>query len=225
MLTRFVRTQLVIFSIAAIIGMTAMVVVYMQVPTLLGIGRMTVTLELPETGGLYRFSNVTYRGVQVGKVTDVRATRAGAEATLSLAATPKIPADLQATVRSVSAVGEQYVDLLPRTDSGPYLRDGSVIPMRDIQVPQRVARCSTRSALCCRAFPGQIEDAAERVVPGLNGAGDDLAALLESSSKLSAEFDGLAERARALIEDGRPCWTPRRCPPRRCGAGPPALPG
>ena len=46
-----------------------------------------------------------------------RATRDGAEATLSLDTSPKIPADLQAEVRSVSAVGEQYVDLLPRTDS------------------------------------------------------------------------------------------------------------
>ena len=105
MLTRFVRIQLIIFTIASIVGVTAMVLVYMQAPTLLGIGRMTVKLELQRTGGLYRFSNVTYRGVQVGKVTDVRATRAGAEATLSLATSPKIPADLQANVFSVSAVG------------------------------------------------------------------------------------------------------------------------
>ncbi|EUA51028.1 mce family domain protein [Mycobacterium xenopi 3993] len=41
--------------------MIAMVLFYIQAPTLLGIGRMTVTLELPATGGLYRFSNVTYR--------------------------------------------------------------------------------------------------------------------------------------------------------------------
>ena len=48
-----------------------MVFDYMQLPTLLGIGRMTVTVELPTSGGLYRFANVTYRGVQVGKVTAV----------------------------------------------------------------------------------------------------------------------------------------------------------
>lgn len=105
MLTRFVRTQLAIFTVASIVGIAAMAMVYLQLPTLLGIGRMTVTLELPRTGGLYRFANVTYRGVQIGKVTDVHATRSGAEATLSLAESPKIPADLLASVRSVSAVG------------------------------------------------------------------------------------------------------------------------
>ncbi len=84
MLTRFVRIQLVIFTIVGIIGVIVMVVFYIQAPTLLGIGRMTVTLELPATGGLYRFSNVTYRGVQVGKVTAVGLTPTGAKATLSL---------------------------------------------------------------------------------------------------------------------------------------------
>src|SRR5947209_17944534 len=111
MLTRFVRIQLAVFAIAGTIGVIAMVLFYIQAPTLLGIGCMTVTLELPNTGGLYRFSNVTYRGVQVGRVTDVRATRDGAVATLSLNTSPTIPVDLQADVRSVSAVGEQYVDL------------------------------------------------------------------------------------------------------------------
>ena len=130
MLTRFVRIQLTIFTIVRIIGVAVMVFNYMQVPTLLGIGRMKVTLELPETGGLYRFSNVTYRGVEVGKVTGVALTPHGVKATLSLTSSSKIPANLQAEVRSISAVGEQYVDLLPRTDSPPYLHDGSVIAMQ-----------------------------------------------------------------------------------------------
>ena len=127
MLTRFVRNQLIIFTIASVLGITAMIFVYMQVPTLLGIGRMTVKVELPRTGGLYKFSNVTYRGVQIGRVTDVRANREGAVATLSLQTSPKIPADLQASVLSVSAVGEQYVDLQTRTESDPYLINGSLI--------------------------------------------------------------------------------------------------
>src|ERR1700754_4321097 len=134
MLTRFVRIQLTIFLITSIVGVTAMVFQYMQVPMLLGIGRLTVTLELPDTGGLYRFSNVTYRGVQIGKVTAVGPTAAGAEATLSLKTSPKIPATLHAAVHSVSAVGEQYVDLVPRSEAPPYLHDGSVIPMADTSI-------------------------------------------------------------------------------------------
>jgi len=71
---------------------------------MLTFGRLTVKLELPDTGGLYRFSNVTYRGVQIGKVTAVGPTATGAEATLSLDTSPKIPADVHAAVRSIAAV-------------------------------------------------------------------------------------------------------------------------
>src|SRR5690606_9640234 len=90
MLTRFVRTQLIIFAIASVVGLSAMVFVYLQAPVLLGTGRITVTLQLPNTGGLYQFSNVTYRGVEVGKVTDIRPTRDGATVTMSLATSPRI---------------------------------------------------------------------------------------------------------------------------------------
>ena len=104
MLTRFVRNQLIIFTIASIVGVAVMVFTYMQVPTLLGLGKITVKLELPASGGLYRFANVTYRGVQIGKVTSVDLTDNGAVATMSLSTSPKIPSDLQANVRSISAV-------------------------------------------------------------------------------------------------------------------------
>ena len=66
---------------------------------------------------------------------------------MSIATSPKIPADLQAEVRSVSAVGEQYVDLRPRTDSGPYLQNGSVITAENATHPaRRSGRCWTGSA-------------------------------------------------------------------------------
>src|SRR5579875_2143151 len=153
MLTRFVRIQLTIFTIVSIIGVLVMIFSYMQVPTLLGVGRITVTLELPAEGGLYRFSNVTYRGVQVGKVTSVGLTPTGAKAVLSLGTSPKIPANLHAEVRSISAVGEQYVDLRPRTDSPPYLRDGAVIPMGETTIPQEVGTMLDQTTKLINSIP------------------------------------------------------------------------
>ena len=181
MLTRFVRNQLIIFTIASIVGVAVMVFTYMQVPTLLGVGRITVTLQLPSTGGLYRFSNVTYRGVQVGKVTEVKLTETGAEATLSLDTSPKIPADLKADVLSVSAVGEQYVDLRPRTDSGPYLQDGSVIAVADTTIPQQVGPMLDQVSTLVDSIPkDRISDLLDETYKAFNGAGDDFGSLLDS---------------------------------------------
>ena len=116
MLTRFIKTQLIIFSIASIVGVSVMALVYIQAPALLEINRLVVKMELPSTGGLYKFSNVTYRGWgQQGHRGARHPERRGGDAVA--ANLTKDPADLQANVLSVSAVGEQYVDLLPRTDS------------------------------------------------------------------------------------------------------------
>ena len=184
MLTRFVRNQLIIFTIASIVGVAVMLFAYMQVPTLLNVGRLTVTLELPAAGGLYRFSNVTYRGVQIGKVKEVTLTENGAEATLSLNTSPKIPADLEANVLSVSAVGEQYVDLRPRTDSGPYLQDGSRIAVSDTTIPQQVGPMLDQVSTLVDSIPGdRISDLLDETFKAFNGAGPDFSSLIDSGAK------------------------------------------
>ena len=205
MLTRFVRIQLVIFTVLSIIGMLVMLLVYMQVPTLLGIGRITVTVELPATGGLYRFSNVTYRGVQVGKVTSVALLPHGAKATLSLGTSPKIPADLQAHVRSISAVGEQYLDLWPHREAPPYLHDGSVIAMADTTIPQEVGPLLDQTSALINSIPkDKLGVLLDESFHAFNGAGYDLQSLFDSSTKLSAGFNGIRDRTRTLVQDTAP---------------------
>ncbi|MCB0941943.1 MAG: MCE family protein [Mycobacterium sp.] len=205
MLTRFVRNQLIIFTIASIIGVAAMVFVYMQVPTLLGLGKITVKLELPASGGLYRFANVTYRGVQIGKVTSVDLTDDGAVATMSLNTSPKIPSDLQANIRSISAVGEQFVDLVPRTKSGPYLGDGSVIPAKEASVPQPVGPMLDQVSKLLDTIPqDKIAQLLDESFKAFNGAGFDIQSLLDSSSKLSGDLNGVSDQTRALVDDSGP---------------------
>ena len=205
MLTRMVRNQLIIFAVISVVGMATMVFNYIQVPTLLGIGRLTVKLELPAVGGLYRFANVTYRGVQIGKVISVALAEQGVEATLSLDSSPKIPADLMAEVRSTSAIGEQYVDLRPRTNSGPYLREGSVIPMRDTTIPQEVAPMLDQVSALVKSLPKEkISALLDESFKAFNGAGYDFGSLLDSAAKLTHDLDGVSGQTRALINDSRP---------------------
>jgi len=205
MLSRFVRIQLVIFTIASIVGVLVMVFAYMQVPTLLGIGKITVKLELPASGGLYRFANVTYRGVEVGKVTEMDVSRSEATATLRLNTSPKIPADLSAEVRSVSAVGEQYVELLPRTESAPYLHDGSVIAMSDTKISQQVGPMLDRISTLINSIPkDKLTGLIDESFNAFNGSGYDLGSLIDSSSKISGDLNRVGDRSSALVEDTGP---------------------
>lgn len=206
LLSRFVRFQLIVFAIAAVVGFTVMGLHYIQVQTFLGVGKINVTLELPSSGGLYRFSNVTYRGIQVGKVTSVDLRPGGgALAHLSIDAGRKIPADLIAEVRSVSAVGEQYLDLRPRVDTGPYLRDRSVIAVADTSVPQQVGPMLEQlNALVDTVPKDQLSVLLDESFRAFNGAADDLGQLLDSSSTLVDATNKVSDPLRTLIDQTGP---------------------
>lgn len=209
MLTRFVRIQLIIFTIAAVVGMSAMVFKYLQVQSFLGIGRLDVVLELPASGGLYQFSNVTYRGVQVGKVTNVEVVKTGTtdsvRATLSLETSEKIPADLTANVRSVSAIGEQYVDLVPRSSQAPYLRDGSVIAMADTTLPQPVGPLLDKTSELIASIPkDQLHRATDELHRGFQGADFDLQSLFDSTATMATAINEISGESKTLIEDSAP---------------------
>jgi virulence factor Mce-like protein len=208
MLTRFVRIQLTIFTLLSLVGVIVMVFGFVQAPTLLGIGRITVTVELPNTGGLYRFANVTYRGVQVGKVTDLAVVNSPSlhtNATLSLEDSAHIPSDLVAEVHSVSAIGELYVDLVPRTDSGPTLRDGSIIAMRDTTVPQQVGPVLDQVSSMLGSIPNdRLTALVDESSKGFGDAGFDFGSLIDSTSTLLHDINGVDDRSRSLIEDSAP---------------------
>lgn len=204
-LTRFVKIQLAIFTVLAVIGMVSMAVQYMRLPTLAGVGTMRVTLQLPASGGLYRFGNVTYRGVQIGKVTSVDLNDDGVTAQMSIDGGKKIPSDLKAEVRSVSAVGEQYVELLPQVDKGPYLHDGSVIDQRRTSLPQPVGPMLDRVDSLVGSIPkDKLHQMIGEVFTGMNGAKFDLQSLLTSGATLAGDLNKNGDTLRKLLAESEP---------------------
>ncbi|HET9875279.1 MAG TPA: MCE family protein [Mycobacterium sp.] len=135
MLTRLIKVQLMLLAVVAVAAVVVLGIYYLRIPSIVGIGRYTLYAELPQSGGLYRTANVTYRGVTIGKVTGVEPTRRGARATLSIDNPYQIPANASANVHSVSAVGEQYVDLVSTDNRGPYFHDGQTITATTVPSP------------------------------------------------------------------------------------------
>ncbi len=145
MLRRSTRIQIVVFVVIGVLVMGYTAIRYANLGRLFGLrGYYVVHLELANAGGIFPQANVTYRGVSVGRVGAVRLTSTGVEADLNISnSAPPIPAELQASVADLSAVGEEYVNLRPVTSSGPYLTEGSVIPLHDTQLPLPVTSLLT----------------------------------------------------------------------------------
>src|SRR5262245_66581945 len=145
MLRTSTRIQLVVFAVIAVLVISYTAVRYANLGRVVGLrGYYVVHLELATGGGIFPQANVTYRGVSVGRVGALRLTPTGVEADLNINnSAPPIPADLQASVADLSAVGEQYVNLRPATSAGPYLTQGSVIPRHDTTLPLPVTSLLT----------------------------------------------------------------------------------
>jgi phospholipid/cholesterol/gamma-HCH transport system substrate-binding protein len=183
-----------------------MFIFYMRVPTVfLGIGRYTVTVQLPEAGGLYGGGNVTYRGFEVGKIGSVHLTEQGAEAELILNSDTKIPADLIAEVHSVSAVGEQYVQLLPQSGGGPTLSDGDVIPQDRATVPPDINALVGATNRGLNAIPGDnLKTVVDESYLAFGGLGPDLSRLVTGSTKLAKDARRTLDAQITLIEKSKP---------------------
>lgn len=100
-----------------------------------------LTVELPQAAGLHEGSVVTYRGQRIGEVVEVRLSSkpgVGAVAEIEIESDVDIPEDSAMEVRNLSAVGEQYLDVRPRTADGPFLADGATVPVADLAVPLTV---------------------------------------------------------------------------------------
>jgi phospholipid/cholesterol/gamma-HCH transport system substrate-binding protein len=188
-MTRRIWTQLVIFGVVSLVAFVVMAFGYMRLPNLLfGVGHYTVTLQLPEAAGLYVRGNVSYRGTEVGLVKDVHLTDSGVDAVLSLRSDVKIPSDLQAQIHSTSAVGEQYVALLPRSDTAPPLKDGDVIPRADATVPPDINSLLDATNRGLDAIPqDNLKTAIDESYTAFGGLGPDIARFIKGGSNLAID--------------------------------------
>jgi phospholipid/cholesterol/gamma-HCH transport system substrate-binding protein len=187
LLTPFIKRQLVLFAILTVISLGVLGVYYLQIPSLVGIGRYTLKADLPATGGLYPTANVTYRGITIGKVTDVEPTEHGAQATMSIDSQYKIPVDTVANVHSVSAVGEQYLDLVSTGNPGKYFAEGQTITKGT--VPAEIGPALDTANRGLAALPkDKIATLLDETAESVGGLGPALQRLVDSTQAIVGDF-------------------------------------
>lgn len=160
----------------------------------------SIKVDLPTTGGLFVGSSVTYRGVRAGKVTAITFTTSGVQAVAKLTTGIPIPADTRAVVRSLSPVGEQYLDFQPRTDSGPYLQDGATITTANTAVPQTLASTVVAvSHLLNEINPKDLHVVLNESSKAFSGTSSDLGRLTDQSQALIADLNKYWPQTKRLL--------------------------
>ncbi|OBJ51640.1 MCE family protein [Mycobacterium sp. 1423905.2] len=209
-LSRRTWIQLAVLSLVTLVSCGAMAINYMKLPaTLFGIGEYSVTVDLPQSGGLYQTSVVTYRGTDVGQVKSVDVTATGVRAVLAMRSGVKVPANVQASVHSRSAIGEQYIELTPQPgkESAPsrLLHGGDVIPAGRVDVPVDIGRLLDMTNRALQAIPRDnlhtVIDETDRAVGGL---GPELSRIVDGSTALALAGGRTIDPLVSLIDQSPP---------------------
>ena len=204
-LTRFIKSQLLIFVVLTVLALLALSIFYLRLPSLAGIGNYPLKVDLPAAGGLYKTSNVAYRGVTIGRVTDVEPTENGARASLSISNKYKIPVDASANVRSVTAVGEQYIDLVSAGNPGEYFEAGQTITKSTIPVPIGPALDRANDALA--AIPeSKIPNLLDETAQAVGGLGPTLQKLVDNTQSFVTALEENIGDVNDLVDNAPPIF-------------------
>lgn len=206
MTSKLVRYQLIAFVVVTVLGVTYAMTQYVGLGRMLGIGRYHVSVEMPDTGGLYAGAVVTERGVTVGRVNSVNVHGHGILADISLNDGTQIPrTGLKTAVRNTSAVGEQYLEFTPGTARPPYLRPGSVVPSSDVSLPPSPTQLLNNVNMLLRSVPArQLGITLNELYGAFNGTGPQLRQLLQSAGNLMTAAQQNITPTTGLINGLRP---------------------
>src|ERR1700720_599337 len=187
MLTPLIRRQLWLFLVLTVISIGVLGVYYLRIPSLVGIGQYDLKAELPASGGLYPTANVTYRGITIGKVAAGEPTQKGAEATMSIDSQFKIPLDSVANVHSVSAVGEQYFDLVSQGKAHGFFSPGQT--MTHGTVPSEIGPALDTANRGLTVLPtDKISQLLDETAESVGGLGPALQRLVDSTQAIVGDF-------------------------------------
>ena len=163
----------------------------------------TVVAHFQDSGGAFAGGEVTYRGVKVGTVDKLVLTDSGVDIYLDIDNKwDTIPAESKALVGNRSAVGEQYVELQPQTDDGPYLANDSEIAMDMTSTPiQTDTLLTDLSDTVGSVNRKALKTTVDELGTAFADTGDDLQTILDSGTSFINEADRNFETTTKLIQD------------------------
>jgi len=204
-ISRLIRVQLVVFVLVSLLGVGAMLLVYVRLPEVLGFGVHHLTVDFAKNAGLYANAKVLYRGVEIGQVNAVRATPVGAEVDVTVQNDTPLPADSTVAIRSVSAAGEQYLEFASPTGRAPYLPAGATVPVARTVLPTEIGPLLDQVQALLASVPKQdLTSVIDEAYRAFDGAGPDLGRLLDGTRDLVTEAQHNIGPTRTLIGDAGP---------------------
>lgn len=162
--------------------------------------RTNLSMDVPEVNGIVAGSNVLLRGAPVGKVMKTSTSVQAASIDFYVDGAFEVPADTEVRLENLSALGESYLELMPRSADGPMLRDNQRIATESVIQPPSISELATSIV---RVLDQLDPDALKRIIAESNTALPDPNVVLPNISRTGALFNnmlnGLNGEGRVLL--------------------------
>jgi len=200
--TLLTRIQLVVFSVVTVLAVGYGSIQYFNVGNFFA-PPFEVRAEFASAGGIYERADVDLLGTRVGTVRRIiPGPGSGTTVVMALDKGVKIPRDVTATIGSKSAIGEQFIELAPRTAGGPVLAEGDVIDLRSTTSPIDVSvLLGSLNSLAASIPSGDLATAMEELSTALTGVGPTIGNLIDNSDRLTRVSLENVDDLTALIDD------------------------
>ena len=209
MITRRTKVQLMIFVLITMVGVSFVGARYARLDRLIFDDSYQVVAHFAESGGIFAGAEVSYRGVTIGQVGEMVLTEEGVDVLLEIDNdTGDIPSDTRAVVANRSAVGEQFVDLLPETKEGPYLEDGTEIPVAMTETPISTTKFLVDIDTTVNSVNKQsLTTVVSEMGKAFKGTGENLGQIIDTSNSFIRTANDNFDVTTSLLEDGNKVLT------------------
>jgi phospholipid/cholesterol/gamma-HCH transport system substrate-binding protein len=164
--------------------------------------RTNVSMTVPDANGLVVGSNILLRGVPVGKVSDITSSVDQATIDFYIDGRYRVPVDSDVRLDNLSALGESYIGLMPRTQDGPMLQDGARIATDKVVAPPSISELTTSVV---RVVNQLDPDALKRIINEVDTALPDpntvLPNISHASELLNNTVADMHGQGRALLDN------------------------
>jgi virulence factor Mce-like protein len=195
-------------SVATFAAFLVMIAVFVGYIASLGIRvappakRTALSLDVADTNNIVVDSNVLLRGVPVGKVTHIDTSVAAATIHFYVDEQYQVPVDSDVRLENLSALGETYIDLEPRSSGGPVFRDGQRLAPDSAKQPPSISELGASVVRVLNQLdPNQLSRLVNEADAGLPDPGAVLPNLTRASLLLrntTADFKG---QGRELLDN------------------------
>ncbi|MEZ0365785.1 MlaD family protein [Mycobacterium sp. pUA109] len=195
-----IRNLLSFAMLGAIIVVAVSIIASFGVRTGLPAKRTNLSMAVPDIKGLVVGSNVLLRGVAVGKVTNIKSTVSDATIDFYVEGDRHIPVDSEVRLDNLSALGEAFIGLMPRTSGGPMLKDGQRIATESIKVPPSISQLATAVVRVLNQLdPEELKRILSEADAALPAPAQVLPNLARSSMLLRAQVMGMQGRGQEVV--------------------------